>query len=273
MNLASACRAADAAEAAAYVDMYAAAPTGFAASSGLRTERVAGATLLLAPGLPTPMFNRVIGLGTFEPASEQAVDAIVGRYRAAGVSEFWLSVSPAAEPPNLTQWLEVRGFSPPQRRSWVQMCRGEEPSPGLATTLEIRAAGPDEATALGTVIAAAFEMPPPMAAWLASLVGRADWQGFAALDAGTMVGGAFVHTRPPQGWLGMGAILPGHRGRHGQSALMSARIRHARRLGCKSVHTETGEPVGNEPNPSLANMVRCGFERVCSRVNYALAIK
>jgi hypothetical protein len=50
---------------------------------------------------------------------------------------------------------------------------------------------------------------------------------------------------------------------------MAARIAHAQAQGCTSIHTETGDPVGNEPNPSLANMVRCGFERICSRANLA----
>jgi len=30
---------------------------------------------------------------------------------------------------------------------------------------------------------------------------------------------------------------------------------------------ETGAPVAGEPNPSLANMMRCGFRRVSARLN------
>jgi hypothetical protein len=37
------------------------------------------------------------------------------------------------------------------------------------------------------------------------------------------------------------------------------------------VITETGEPIGDEPNPSLRNMAWCGFVRVASRLNYARA--
>ena len=269
MNLADACRAADAAEAAAYADLFAAAPAPLAAACGVHTETLAGATLLAAPGLPTMMFNRVIGLGTFEPATEAAIDAIVARYRALGIKQYWISVSPAAAPAQLEPWLSARGFQPPSRRSWVQMRWGQARPPVVGTTLSVRPARPDEATALGQVIAAAFEMPPPMTSWLAALVGRTDWQGFAALDGDAMAGGAFVFSRRPLGWLGMGAIARTHRGRNGQLALMAARIAHAQTDGCTSIHTETGEPVGDEPNPSLANMVRCGFERVCSRANLA----
>jgi hypothetical protein len=51
---------------------------------------------------------------------------------------------------------------------------------------------------------------------------------------------------------------------------MAARIRPAIEAGCTAIVTETGEPVGDEPNPSLANMLRCGFVRVASRLNYEL---
>lgn len=273
MNLVAACRAADAAEAAAYVDMYAAAPAGLISSSDLRVESIAGATLLLAPGLPTPMFNRVIGFGTFEPATEAALDAILARYRAAGVDAFWISVNAVAAPRDIAGWLEARGAASPVRRSWVQMRWLAGVPPAFQTTLHIEAAGASDAHELGTVVASAFGMPEPMARWLGSLVHREGWRGYAARTAaeGRIVGGGFVYVKTPLAWLGMGAIAPSHRGHRGQLALMAARIGHALRGGCTSVHTETGEPIGDEPNPSLANMQRCGFERIASRVNYALS--
>lgn len=263
------CRTADAAEAAAFSDMYDAAPAAFAAAVGLRIERIAGATLLMAPGLPTPMFNRTIGFGTFEPASEAALDAIVERFRAAGARQFWVSVSPAAQPPGLPDWLHTRGFTHPPRKAWVQMrWPAGTPAPAIPSTLSVDEVRRHEALEVGQAIAAAFDMPPPMAPWLASLVERDGWRGFAARVGGRIAGGAFVYVLPPLGWLGMGSILPQHRGVNGQLALMSVRIAHALDEGCSAIHTETGEPVAEEPNPSLRNMVRCGFERVASRANY-----
>jgi GNAT superfamily N-acetyltransferase len=263
------CRFADAAESAAFADMYAAAPEPFAAAVGLRVERIAGATLLFAPGLPTPMFNRAIGFGTFEPASEATLDSVIERFRAAGSASHWISVSPAARPAEVAGWLAARGYAPPKRRAWAQMRWGESPPPAAGTTLGITPARREDAAPLTGVIAQAFDMPPPIAAWLANLVGRAGWQAFAARHDGRIVGGGFVHVRPPLAWLGLGSILPECRGMQGQRALFGARITHAQEAGCTSIHTETGEPVGEEPNPSLANMVRCGFERVASRPNYA----
>ena len=66
----------------------------------------------------------------------------------------------------------------------------------------------------------------------------------------------------------MAGVLPAYRGRSAHRALMAARIRGAIEAGCTAIVTETGEPVGDEP--ALANMLRCGFERVGSRLNYEL---
>ena len=261
-------RAADASEAAAYADLYAAAPADLAARLGLRVESIAGAQLLLAPALPVPIFNRVIGFGTFEAASEEVLDTIIERYRAAGVRSFWLSVSPVARPETIASWLAARGFVPPKRRSWAQMRWGVAPPPAIATALSVTVAQAHDAAELAHVVTTAFEMPPPMADWLSALVGRDGWQSYAARHDGRIVGGGFVHTLPPLAWLGMGSILPQFRGHNGQLALFAARIAHAQSAGCTSIHTETGEPAGEEPNPSLMNMVRCGFEQVASRPNF-----
>jgi hypothetical protein len=48
---------------------------------------------------------------------------------------------------------------------------------------------------------------------------------------------------------------------------MARRIEDAITLSARYPSTETGEPVGNEPRPSLNNMKRCGFTRIVSRLN------
>jgi hypothetical protein len=169
----------------------------------------------------------------------------------------------------LRSWLDSRGFAPPGRRSWVQVRWTAPKAPLFRSTLDVVAASRTSAASVAEAIRASFGMPPPMQDWIVALVGRAGWQGYAASRGGEVVGGGFVYAAPPLGWLGMGAILPAHRGGGGQLALMAARIAYALATGCTSVHTETGEPVGDEPNPSFANMQRCGFERIGSRVNYS----
>ncbi len=262
-------RAADAIEAAAFRDMYAAAPPALRAQLGFDVQEIAGATLLVARGAPEPFFNRVIGLGVTQPDSEAALDAVIAAYRAAGVKSWWIHLTPGAEPAALASWLARRGFVLAKRRAWAKVLRGTEAPPEVATPLEVRAARAGEEHALADSIAAAFGMPAAFAPWFAALAFRQHWRAYVALDAGRVVGGGLLYLDGTDAWLGAGAVRAEQRGRHAHRALMALRIREALAAGCARIFTETGEPVGDEPNPSLANMQWCGFRRVCSRLNYA----
>ncbi|ROZ72747.1 hypothetical protein [Ramlibacter sp. WS9] len=260
---------ADDAEAAAFAELYACAPPALQSRLGLRVERIADATLLLAPGLPESMFNRAIGLGLRQEAGAAQVDAIVQAYRAAGCPTWWLHWNPHSTPESLPAMLPSMGFTQPARRSWAKVLHGPEPAPKIPTDLHI---APATASQLGEVIRAivtAFEMPPFMADWLAALHGQPHWRVYAVTDGALVVGGGCLYVSGELAWLGMGAVLPSHRRRGGQGALMARRIADAIEAGALHVVTETGEPIADEPNPSLANMKRCGFVTVASRLNFA----
>lgn len=265
-ELADSIRLADTVEAAANADLYAAAP----AELGLRVEHVDGATLLLAAGVPVSYFNRVIGLGLAPPATEAALDAIAGRYRALGVADHWIHVSPAAEPAALVDWLLARGYAPPARRTWAKFVRG--PAPPAAARPDaprVRAAGPEDAAAVAAVVCGAFGLPGTLAPWFERLVGRPGWRVLVAEIDGRLAATGSVFVAGASAWLGIGATLAGHRKRGAQTALLSERIRVAVAAGCTALVTETGESIAGEPNPSLENIRRAGFAQVCSRLNYA----
>lgn len=256
-------------EAAAFVDLWAAAPPELALRLGLEVHRQAGATLLVAAGLPSPLFNRVIGLGMHQPATDADVDTIAAVYRDAGVASWWLHWNPAAGPADMPARLEARGFKLPPRCSWAKVWRGPEPAPAIMTSLRVAVARDAEVGATMQAVHRAFEMPPFMAAWLSAVHGRPGWRVYTAADGDAIVGGGCLYLDGDRAWLGMGSVLDTHRRRGGQGALMALRIADAVAAGCRHIVTETGEPIAGEPNPSLANMRRCGFETVCSRLNYA----
>ena len=258
---------ADRVEASAFADLYAAAPTALKTDLGVAVATVADATLLLAPRVPTPVFNRAIGLGMSSPASLGTVQAIVDAYKVAGVASWWLHWSPFAHPADFESALLQRGFTHAKRLTWAKMLLAPAPLPAVTTDLRIDAAGDDRVDDVVTAIAQAFEMPPFMAQWLRQLHGRPRWRIYALSDGPRVVGGGCLFVEGAAAWLGMGSVLPSHRGRGGQRALMSRRIADAIAAGATRIVTETGEAIGDEPNPSLANMARCGFERVASRVN------
>ena len=259
----------DTIEAEAYADLLAAAPTPVTQAMGLHVERIADATLLVATAAPIPLFNRVIGLGNTVPATQDTLDLVLDRYRALGARTVWVHVGGALNADDLRAWLVARGFAPPPRRTWAKVYRSTEEPPSIATPFAVRPVPLEHAEALARVVATAHGMPPPTVPWVAALVGRPDWRAYGAYDGDTLVGGAFLWVRGPHAWLGMGGTLEAHRRRGAQGAMMVARIRDAIASGCTVLTTETGEPIQGEHNPSLANMLRCGFVRVCARENHA----
>jgi hypothetical protein len=257
-------RLADLIEARACADLYAAAPAALQACA----HAMAGATVLCLPTLPVSYFNRVVGLGNDQPATEADLDLVIGIFSSAGVPEYWIQLSPGARPAELPRMLAARGFAPPPRRSWSKFLRATEPAPTAKCEYAIRPARAADAQAIAQVVATAYGMPPAIAPWFAALVGRPDWQVWVAEQAGAIVATGSLYVTGRHGWLGVGATLATHRGRGAQSSLLAARVRAAREAGCDMVATETGDPVSDEKNQSLENIRRAGFEWICSRVNY-----
>ncbi|HYL18735.1 MAG TPA: hypothetical protein VEV20_08635 [Burkholderiales bacterium] len=267
-NSLRAARLVDAVEAAAFADLYAAAAEPLARSLGLRAAQIAGATLLHAPRIPLAMFNRAIGLGVHRALTEADLDAAIASFRSAGYAGYWIHHNPIAAPASLVEWLGARGFVAAARRSWAKMLRGPEPIADIDVDFEVRRAFAGEEEAIGEVVCSAFGMPKGFVPWMAALVNRPRWRAYAALDAGKGVGAGFLHLDGTAAWLGIGGVLPEVRGRNAHRALMALRIREASAAGCTDIVTETGDAMGDEPNPSLANMQFCGFRRVCSRLNF-----
>lgn len=260
---------ADDAEAAAFAELYAFAPPALRSRLGLRVEQVADATLLIAPGLPASMFNRAIGLGLRHEADTAEADAIVQAYRSAGCPTWWLHWNPLASPASFPARLLAMGFTQPARRSWAKVLHGPESPPRIPCDLRIEPATARQVGDVMRAIVAAFEMPPFMGEWLAALHGQPHWRIYAVTDGTQVVGGGCLYVSGELAWLGMGGVLASHRRRGGQGALMARRIADAIEAGALHIVTETGEPIADEPNPSLANMKRCGFVTVASRLNFA----
>jgi GNAT superfamily N-acetyltransferase len=262
---------ADAIEAAAYRDLYAAAPADFARSLRLQACDIGTATALVAGAVPEAFFNRVIGLGVHAAATPADLDRAAALYRGAGCARHWVHVTPAARPAELEAWLRQRGYAVAARRSWAKMVRTTAPPPVVQSPLEVRRALVHERGAVAAAITSAFDMPLPFATWFEAVMHRPNWRTYAAVSGGDVVGGGLLFFDATGAWLGAGGLRPDFRGRHAHRALMVLRINEAIDAGCARIATETGEPIDGEPNPSLANMAFCGFRKVCSRLNYASA--
>lgn len=256
----------EAAETRAMVSLFGAAPAELSARLGLRIEQVDDATLLLCPGLPDPMFNRAIGLGLQQGVRTEALRDLLARAAAAGVSSWWLHGHPLGRPDNWQAVLPQMGFTRPRRGRWAKFLRDCQPL--ASASGRVRLAGEDELAQTLAICVRAFDMPEPLPEWLLAAALQPDWRVFCWELDGQVAGAALMHLGDDVAWLGLGAVEPAYRGRGGQAALLAARIDHAAQAGCAWVASETGEPVWDEPNPSLNNLLAAGFRCVASRRNW-----
>ena len=245
----------------AFHDLYAVAPHGL----GARAQEIGGALCLRLDAAPTSaMFNRALGLGLREPATEEALDEVAAFF---GDGVGWcVALAPHAEPPELPSWLERRRFV--TGYGWSKFRRGVADPPEVRTELRVEPAGAENAPAFAETFVRGYVTPGFFRDWLARIPGRAGWHCFLAYDGGEPAGAGALFVAGTVGWLGIAATLPEHRRKGAQGAILAARIEAAAAAGCEAVVTETGALLEGRPAASHRNIVRAGFDEEYVRANY-----
>jgi GNAT superfamily N-acetyltransferase len=210
------------------------------------------------------MFNRAMGLGLDEPASEKLVDETLGFLEG---TRSYVSITPGAKPPELAAWLQARGLTPGY--GWTKFTRPATDPPQVQTTLRIERVESGEA--FGAAAAGGFEVPDLFHGWLALLPARENWHCFVAFDGDEPAGAGALFVTGKVGWLGIGATVPEHRGKCAQTAIIAKRIEAAVQLGCELLVTETGKPIDGQAGPSYRNLMRAGLEPVYVRPSFQRA--
>jgi hypothetical protein len=245
-------------------------PELLAEYGGASWHEVGGATAGFFEKLPHPFFNRVIGLGLHQPATEVMIDELMGLY-GRGHIPFMISVSPAAQPAQLTDWLLERGFR--HSSNWAKVIRGTNPPPKIETELHIEQVDETTAGQYAAVVQTGFQMP----AWTATLYEHmaklSNVYSYIAYAGDVPAGVGTLLVSGEWGALFNAATLPKYRRRGAQGAIMARRIRDGISLGCRWFTTETGEDTPNAPNPSYHNMIRTGFQLAYLRPNYLYDFK
>jgi GNAT superfamily N-acetyltransferase len=253
----------------AWAEMIAAAPAGVAGELGLRTVPVGQGSAFVCATLDAIQFNRVCGLGVFEPARLDDVDAAIAAYASAGVKNWAIHFADGAE--GLELAASQRGFAP-HRRTWMKFARDAAHAPPAPSELAVRELGAADGQAFGRTAAAGFALPRGLADWLGALPGRIGWRCYGAFDGADLAAVAALFIDGPSAWFGIDATMPDQRGRGAQSALLAARIEAARDAGCTILAVETGIPHEGEAAPSFKNILRAGFVSAYPRPNLARAL-
>jgi len=253
-------------ESEAWANYYLCAPPDFVEKYRLEAKKNGSGWVTMIPGLDLTFFNRIVGLGVGDIATESLLNDAIGVLQNAGCKNYMAQISPLAQPSHLPEWLNARGFT--KGRNWAKVYRGNDPAPSVPTDLRIESIGKDHANAYADVALTAFEMTPELRPMVNGNVGKPGWHHYLAFDGEQPVSAAAMFVKDDVGWLGFGSTLESYRKRGGQGAMFARRIQDGLSIGCKWFVTETGEDTPEDPNPSYHNMLRTGFELAYLRPNY-----
>lgn len=230
-----------------------------------------GALLIWNRAAPVPIYNRLLALGVFEPATDALLDALLARSRAEQ-SRCTVQVGPAARPGDLAARLAARGLR--QSSAWLMHFRaltGELPAHAPPPAYRIERVTPESAPAWSDAILAGWEVPQWAAtgvlATLLPLAQHPDWACYLAAyePTGLVVGGGALFVAHGVGGLYTDGVRAEHRGRAIQRSLIAARISEAHRRGCELVSAQTYVASAGQ-----RNMASMGFEVAYTRLNYLM---
>ena len=229
-------------------------------------ESVGDAVCSVSSTDPSILLNRVLGLGSEGPPSEDQLRAIRAVYDKAGVDRFFLHVVPAWKGDDTNDLLDATGYR--KYRGWMKFVYAARAINEAKTDLEIRPVGPEHGEAFAAIAAPAFdllEVSQPVVALLTGLEGQ---MAFMSFDGETPAGTGTIFVDGATAALDWGATHPHFRRRGGQTAMLGRRIRYARDLGCETICTMTGEAMPNDPQHSYNNILKNGFEEAYLRENW-----
>jgi GNAT superfamily N-acetyltransferase len=213
-----------------------------------------GLAVAAAPDLPGPMFNQGFGFVSRPERIEQAREHFA---RHASTGWVWTDAPPwpgaVADADAVLAAIPVTDLPEPPLPPGVTVRElgGRETGPWADAVVE--------AAGLEGAVADAWRALEPVYA-----NGPHDHR-FVAEVGGRVIGTGALHVRAGVGWLRAGTVLPSHRGRGIQRALIAARTVTARRLGADVV-AGSANPGG----PSAANLARLGFRVAARRARYRI---
>ncbi|MDY0883540.1 hypothetical protein ACFPL7_11325 [Dongia soli] len=258
----------------AWLDIFVAVPSTYAAAASVQSAKLDGCALLAHSGIQIPEFNRAFGFNIDQPATGSQLDWAFD-WLDAHASPGWVFQLPPGEgATRVERWMKKRAFDR-SGSGWAKFEYTPSAAPAISQTsgLEIREIDVNEAGSFGFVVAFGFGLPYSVVPWFSALVGRPGWRCYLAYDGTHPVACGAMYQATQWAWMGIDATLAPHRGRGAQTALINCRIAGGMNAGVTGFTAETGEPSpANMPSAhSYRNYMRAHFTKAYVRPNYSRA--
>jgi len=259
------------AEAHAWADMYAAAPSDWAEEVGVATRWVGGALVLTWAATGRRYFSRAIGLGVLAPATEEALDDILGGYAGAGITMFLLQSQPHCLPAGYDGWLADRGLEPFDAQDRLVRRGDQVPQQTLPydRRLTVEQVRPETVDAWADFMQRVYRLDT--GPWLQEFIGRPGWSQYVALEDVQIVAarGMFVGA-DGAAWLGMDGPVPGlgTTDYEPDAVLCEVIVRDGVARGARMFVTDIEAPSEGQDTPAYEYFGRLGFSRPYTRTHY-----
>jgi hypothetical protein len=257
-------------EIAAWRTIYQAVSADLAAQLEIGYAEDAGALRIWNRSAPVFLFNRVMGLGVFEEATDAAIDNILVAVRATRTNA-QVEVAPSARPADLATRLRSHGLV--SATSWlIHYHKLDSAAPIVETPgYRIEQVTAANAAAWSDTLLTAWDFPARAATGVLALtVPLAQHPAIVCLAAiheatGQIAGGGMLYASDGVAGLYADCVRPAYRHHHLHDALIAARLAEARRLGCDLVCSQT-----LAHHPAEHNMAQAGFKIAYEQQNFVL---
>ncbi|PBB37915.1 hypothetical protein [Mesorhizobium sp. WSM3868] len=264
-------RAIERAEVNAWLDLYDAAPTEFAARHGLSLARDGDLVWTTCTTIPFIHFNCVKNIGVDGPATEDQLDSLLAHYRAAGILRPWFCTSPHTEPSRLRCWLEARGLQ--HQSDWERVFRDATPLPAEplfpADDLSVEEVTSKTAPEWASFIDARYRLPT--SPWLMALVGREGWRHYMLKRDSAVAAVRSMFISDGAAWSGIDAPVPGIMApSFDLDAMLGERlVRDGIATGARLFVADIEAPRPERDGPAYRNYARLGYKIAYLRSHYS----
>ena len=192
--------------------------------------------------------NRIHLCGTDGGLTAEGLMQLRRQFDAAGVSRFFVWLTPGPEMDSVRGWLTEAGMRRNPHVTYPTLARAGGAAQHASSDLEVRELAADDVETLARLDGASW---PDFRRSL----GAPGFTHYVACDGARPVGSAALQVVDDVGHLCMGFTAEPDRRRGAQQALIAKRIETATALGCRTLVSETLSFL----NSSLGNLRRAGF--------------
>jgi len=257
----------EAAEARAWLDLYAAAPVDWAQRAGQSTRWVGGTLVLQWAATGRRYFSRAIGFGVVEPATPEALDEILAGWDAGGIDMFLVQSLPHCRPAGFDELLRSRGLEEFDRQD--RIVRGADVAVQFPGAYEVERVDASTADEWAAFLQRVYRLETGR--WLQLLIDRPGWRQYVARDRGEIVAARGMYHGPDGiAWLGMDGPVPGlgTEDYEPDAAICARIVDDGLAAGATAFIADIEAPADGLDTPAYANFAQLGFRRPYVRTHF-----